>query len=121
MENSVIAGQRFNPVISQTNGVVDHAAVPMHGPVNPMPAPASVDGGAAPAVVARIARQAHQTVDKVAEAATPTAQWLSAKSENLASSGRSAVADARVYVMANPWQSLGVAAAAGFLLGRLAR
>lgn len=121
MENSVIAGQRFNPVISQTNGVVDHAAVPMHGPVNPMPAPASVDGGAAPAVVARIARQAHQTVDKVAESATPTANWFSARSESLASSGRSAAADARAYVMANPWESLAVAAAAGFLLGRLAR
>ena len=120
MENSVISGQRFNPGSNQTNGIVDHAAVPMSGPLNAMAA-AGADAGSAPAVVARVAGKVHQTVDKVAEAATPTAQWLSAKGEHLAASGRSAVADARVYVTANPWQSLGVAVAAGFLLGRLAR
>lgn len=121
MENSVIAGQRFNPGISQTNGIVDHAAVPMHGPVNTVPTPASHDMGAAPAVVARISAKVHQTADKFAESAIPTADWLSAKGETLAASGRSAVTDARLYVTANPWQSLGVTLAAGFLLGRLAR
>ena len=93
----------------------------MQGPVNKFPATTSGDSGAAPAVVARVAGVAHQTVDKVAEAAAPTAQWLSGKTEALAVSGRNAVADARVYVTANPWQSVGVAVVAGFLLGRLAR
>ena len=121
MENSPTTGNQFNPGIGRSNGVVDHAAVPMQGPVNKMPSPANADMGAAPAVVARVAGIAHQTVDKVVEVATPTAAWVSAKGETLAASGRSAVADARVYVTANPWQSLGVAVAAGFLLGRFAR
>lgn len=100
MENSPTTNNQFNPEITRANGVVDHAVRPM---------------------VSRVAEVAHQTVDKVAEAATPTAAWLSCKGEALTASGRSAIADARVYVAANPWQSLGAAVAAGFLLGRLAR
>lgn len=121
MDNSPVTGNQLNPGTPRPNGFVDHAAVPMQGPVNNLPATTSGGSGAAPAVVARVAGVAHQTVDKVAEAATPKVEWLAGKSEALTVSGRNAIADARVYVTANPWQSLGVAVVAGFLLGRLAR
>ena len=100
MENSPSTHTQFDPEITRPNGALGHAARP---------------------VVSRVAEVAHQTVDKLAEAATPTAAWLSCKGDALTASGRNAVADARVYVAANPWQSLGAAMAAGFLLGRLAR
>ncbi len=121
MESPLISGQRFGSGSTFSNDVVDHVAVPMHGPVNTMAAPASDDMGSAPAVVARISAKVHQTVDKLAETAIPTADWLSANRETLAANGRTAVTDTRHYVTANPWQCLGVALAAGFLLGRLSR
>ncbi len=121
MENSPITGNQFNLETTRPNGIVDRAAVPVQGAANKMSAAFSGDLGAAPRVVSRVAEVAHQTADKVAEAATPTAQWLSGKGEAVTASGRNVIADARVYVAANPWQSLGVAVAAGFLVGRVAR
>ena len=99
MENSPSTHNQFGPEITRPNGA----------------------GRAARPVVSRVAEVAHQSVDKVAEAATPTAEWLSGKSEALTRSARNAIAEARVCVTANPWQSLGAAVAVGFLLGRLAR
>jgi ElaB/YqjD/DUF883 family membrane-anchored ribosome-binding protein len=121
MDNSPNSGHQYNPGNTRSDGFVDHAAVPMQGPLNLGAAPANGGARAAVPVIARVAEMAHQTVDKVAEVATPPAQWLSEKSETLDATRRTAVADARVYVSANPWQSLGVAVAVGFLLGRLAR
>ena len=121
MENSTLSGQPFNNGTTRPAGVVDHAPVPMHGALNKVSAPDSGNAASTPPVVTRVTEVAHQTVDKLAEAAAPTAQWLSGKGEALTASGRNAVADARVYVVANPWQSLGVAVAAGYLLARLAR
>lgn len=101
-----------------SDGVVDHAVVNMHGAVNKVAS--SIDEAAKPAI-ARAAQVAHQAVDKVADVVEPTSAWLKAQGDNLSSARRNAVADARVYVSANPWQSLGVAIAVGFLIGRLAR
>ena len=74
----------------------------------------------APAI-ARAAQIAHQAVDRVSDVATPTAAWLTARGESLATAQRNAVSDAKTYISANPWQSIGIALAAGVLIGRLAR
>ena len=121
MENSPITNTPFSTGNGLSDGVVDQAALNMHGAVNKVAASIDEAADAAKPAIARAARVAHQTVDKVADMAGPTAAWLAAQGENLASAKRNAVADARVYVSANPWQSLGVALAAGFLIGRLAR
>lgn len=121
MDNSAISSHQFNPGNGLSDRAMDHAAVPMQGTVNNALVSNSGDSRAAIPVVTRVAEMAHQTVDKVAEAATPTVAWLSAQGESLAASKRNADAGARVYVSANPWRALGVAVAAGFLLGRLTR
>lgn len=115
---------RVNTPFSPGNGadsIVKQAAGSVHGTLDKMAA--SVDEAAADVqpAIARVAKIAHQTVDKVADAAAPTAAWLSRQGETLQSAQRNAVADARVYISANPWQSIGIAVAAGFLIGRWAR
>ena len=121
MENSSSLNTPFRMGNGISDGVVDHAAANMHGAVNMVASSIDEAAEAAKPAIARVARVVHQTVDKVADVAEPTAAWLKTKGENLASARRNAVADARVFVSTNPWQSLGVAIAAGFLIGRLAR
>lgn len=121
MEISSRTNTPFNSGNNFPDGVVGQAAVDMHGTVNRVAASADAAAGAVKPAIARVARIAHQTVDKVADVAAPGAAWLATQRDNLASTQRNAVADARVYVAANPWQSLGVALAAGFLIGRWAR
>lgn len=104
-----------------TDGVVDHAAVNMHGAVNKVAATANDAAAGVKPAIARVTQLAHQTVDKVADVAAPTAAWLSTQGEHLATARRTAVSDAKTYVSANPWQSLGVALAAGFLIGRMTK
>ena len=121
MEFSSSTNTPFRSGNGISDGVVDHAAVNMHGAVNKVASSIDEAAQAAKPAIARAAQVAHQAVDKVADVAEPTSAWLKAQGDNLSSASRNAVADARVYVSANPWQSLGVAIAAGFLIGRLAR
>ena len=118
LETNPITPHPFNPGNGLSNGVVDHAAADMHGAVDR--AAADAVGTVKPAI-ARVTQMAHQTVDKVADVAGPTAAWLSAQGEQLASAQRNAVSDAKAYISANPWQSLGVALAAGLLIGRMTK
>lgn len=121
MFNSPITNAPLRSGNGISDGVVDQAAIGMHGAVDKAASSIEQAADAARPAIARAANMAHQTVDKVAEVAGPTAEWLNAQGASLASTQRKAAADARGYVSANPWQSLGVALAAGFLIGRLAR
>lgn len=69
----------------------------------------------------RVAAMAHQAVDKAADAAAPTADWLTEHGENLKATQKKLVADTCSYVSANPLKALGIAVAAGFLLSRIIR
>ena len=69
----------------------------------------------------RVAEAAHQTVDRTASAALPAAAWLSEQGSSLKATQRAVAADAGEYVSAHPWKSIGLALAAGFLIGRIAR
>lgn len=71
--------------------------------------------------ITRSAQSAHEAVDKVAETVEPAAEWVMTRGEVLAAKGRSAEADARSYITAHPWQSVLMAAAVGYLFGRIAR
>ena len=121
MEFTPITNSPLSTGNGLSDGIVDHAAVNLHGAVNKVAASVNDAAESAKPAIARVAQMAHQTVDKVADVAGPTAAWLTAQGETLASAKRKAVADTRVYVSANPWQSLGVALAAGFLIGRFTR
>jgi ElaB/YqjD/DUF883 family membrane-anchored ribosome-binding protein len=69
--------------------------------------------------IERVAAMAHQAVDKAADAAAPTADWLTDRSEALQARHRKLVADASGYVSDNPLKAVGIALVAGFLLSRI--
>ena len=93
----------------------------MHGNINQLSASANETVDTVKPAIERVARAAHHSVDKVADVATPAAAWLSAQGERLALAKCNAAADARGYVSAHPMQSVGIAMAVAFLLGRLTR
>jgi ElaB/YqjD/DUF883 family membrane-anchored ribosome-binding protein len=63
----------------------------------------------------------HEAVDSVAAAVKPAEEWINEKTDALLAAPRNALSESREYVAANPLQSMGVALAVGFLLGRWAR
>lgn len=75
---------------------------------------------AAPAID-RAAQAAHQTVDKVAQAAAPAADWINQNAEQLRQQQEMLLDSCRTYVRDRPLAALGIALAAGYLVGRLAR
>jgi ElaB/YqjD/DUF883 family membrane-anchored ribosome-binding protein len=72
--------------------------------------------GAARPAVDRLATGAHDTVDRLAGAASHTAAALDQRSRHLRDQGTWVGESCRSYVQDRPLTSLGIAAAAGFLL-----
>lgn len=101
-----------------TSNTVDRKATQAHQAVDD--AASKVAEKAGP-TIDRIAQAAHQTVDKVAQAAAPAADWVSASADQLKAQQQQIVDGARGYVRERPLVALGVAVAAGYLVGRLAR
>ena len=101
-----------------SDGAINKASASAHGAVDKVTASADGAASALKPAIARAANVAHQAVDKVTGLAAPTADWLTKQRENLTLTGRNAVDDARTYVSTHPWQSLAVALAAGYVIGR---
>ena len=71
-------------------------------------------------VLSKAAASAHGAVEHISEAAAPTSKWLEEQRETLSTTGDKLVESTCKYVSAHPLQSLAMAVAAGFLIGRLA-
>ena len=71
-------------------------------------------GDAASSTVERVADDAQESVARVADSASEYAERFSATGEQL-------MDDARDYIASNPLRSIGIAAAAGFLIARIMR
>jgi len=69
--------------------------------------------------IEKASKSAHEAVDKIASATNQAAETLGEKSERLKNAEQQLVENCRGYVRDNPITSLGLAAAAGFLLSRL--
>jgi ElaB/YqjD/DUF883 family membrane-anchored ribosome-binding protein len=69
----------------------------------------------------RAAQNGHQTIDKVADAAGPSVEWLQKKNAAFQSTQETAVAEVRQYVALHPLRSIGMALAAGFLIAHWQR
>jgi ElaB/YqjD/DUF883 family membrane-anchored ribosome-binding protein len=67
----------------------------------------------------RLASGAHATVDKLAGAASSAAEVLGEKGEQLKLSQERLLENTTSYIRANPVTSLGIAVLAGFVLSRL--
>lgn len=94
--------ETINKAASSAHGAVDQAA-----------------GKAKPAID-KAAQFAHQTVDKAANAAAPAADWITEKAETLKTTQQQVLDGTVNYVTTNPLKSVGIAAALGFVIGRLA-
>jgi ElaB/YqjD/DUF883 family membrane-anchored ribosome-binding protein len=70
--------------------------------------------GSAHESISNLNRRAHAAVDKAADVATHTADWLTTSHKDLTQSTAS-------YVQANPLRSIGMAFATGFILAKLIR
>ena len=75
---------------------------------------------AAPAID-RVARAAHDTVDKVAQTAGPAADWLNQSAEQFKAQQQQVVEGGRSYIRDRPLVATGIALFAGYLAGRLMR
>lgn len=70
--------------------------------------------GSAHDSITKLNQRAHAAVDRAAEVATHTADWLSTSHQDLTQK-------TCTYVQANPLRSIGMAFAAGFMLAKLLR
>lgn len=62
---------------------------------------------------------AHEAYDKIASAASQAAEALGEKGTQLKNAEKQLMENCRGYIRDNPFSSLGIAVAAGFLLSRL--
>lgn len=69
--------------------------------------------------IANASNSAHEVVDKIANATSQAAEALGEKEDQLKSAEQRVMNQCRGYIRDNPITSLGIAAAAGFLLSRL--
>ena len=75
--------------------------------------------GAARPAVDRVAAGAHQAIDRAAEVAQRAAESVETAGGQIKEAHTRLMAECSGYVRANPVKSLGIAAAVGYLLGRL--
>src|SRR5262245_30442142 len=93
---------------------LDEVTVTAHERVNQM-------SEAAGPLVERMASTAHAAIDTVAGAAADAAYTLGTKGEQLSDAQAKLIEAARDYVRERPIAALGIAVAAGWVLGRLMR
>ncbi|MCK6369930.1 MAG: hypothetical protein L6Q83_01180 [Gammaproteobacteria bacterium] len=120
METTIRGNPPFVAALpGNSEGTLHKASSIAHAAVN------SINGAADDAVlnvkptIDRVAAMAHQAVDTAANAAAPTADWLSEQGASLKATQKKLVADTCSYVAANPLKSVGIAVVAGFVLSRI--
>ena len=69
--------------------------------------------------IEKASKSAHEAVDKIASTANQASEALGEKGNQLKNAEQQLMESCRGYVRDNPITSLGIAAAAGFLLSRL--
>ena len=107
---------KLHPASAESNGelvrAVDEVSAAAHDSVDRMV-------GAARPAADRLAAGAHRSVDSIAAAASGAADTIGATSAQLKRTQVRVTDQCEAYVRENPWTSLGLAMAAGFLVSRL--
>lgn len=70
-------------------------------------------------VLNKATARVHGVVDQVVNSAAPAVKWLDERSDTLTTGGEKMLNRTVKYVAAHPLQSLGMALATGYLIGRL--
>lgn len=92
-----------------------------HGVVDSIAGAADEAARKAKPAIDRVAAMAHRAVDKAADVAAPTSEWLAEHAESLQTAQKKWMEDSCSYVSAHPLKSVAMAALAGFVLSRLVR
>ena len=108
-------------MLHDTDGVLNRASLSAHAVVNSMAGAADEAASKAKPAIEQVAAMAHQAVDKAAGAAAPTVDWLTEHGASTNASQKQLVAKTCDYVTENPLKAIGMAVAAGCLLGLLIR
>ena len=106
---------------SQAEGLLSKASCSAHAAVDAIAGVADEAARKARPAIDRAALKAHKAVDTAVDAAGPAADWLAQKSEPLDATQKKLISGTCSYVTANPLKAVGIAAAAGMLLGRIVR
>lgn len=106
-------------MLNTTEDILNKASSSAHTAVNSIAGAADKAARTAKPAIDRVAAMAHHAVDKAADVAAPTAGWLVEQGETLNTTQKKLVADTCGYISANPLKAVGIAAVAGFVLGRI--
>jgi ElaB/YqjD/DUF883 family membrane-anchored ribosome-binding protein len=106
---------------NNSDGTLNKVSSSAHAAVNSIAGAADEATRNVKPTIDRVTAMAHKAVDKAADAAAPTADWLSEQGESLNAKQKKLVEGTCNYVSANPLKALGAALAAGFLLSRMIR
>jgi len=104
--------------MDMSNSNVDRTANQAHRAVDEVASQAASKAGPA---MDRAAQTVHDTVDKVVQAAGPAADWINANAEQLMQRQDELLESCRSYVRDRPLATIGIAVAAGYLIGRMGR
>lgn len=104
-----------------SDGTLNKASGGAHAAVDSIANAADEAARKAKPAIDKVASMAHQAVDKAVDAAAPTADWIAEQGESLKATQKKLLADTCSYVSAHPLQSVAIAIAAGFLIGRVMR
>jgi len=104
--------------MDMSNSNIDRTANQAHRAVDNVADAAATKAGPA---MDRAAQAVHDTVDKVAQAAGPAADWINQNAEQLMQRQDELLESCRSYVRDRPLATIGIAVAAGYLIGRLGR
>jgi len=108
-------------VLLNTEGVGNKVSLRAHAVVDSIAGAADEAAIKARPAIDHVATMAHHAVDRMADSAAPTVNWLAEHGESINTSQKQLVANTRGYVSENPLKAVGMAVAAGFVLGRLLR
>jgi len=106
-------------VSGSTEGILNKASSSAHAAVDSIARAADDVARKTQSAIDQAAAIADQALDKAAGAVAPTADWLAQQGERVNVTQKRLLAKTCNYVSANPLKALGMAAVAGYLLGRI--
>jgi ElaB/YqjD/DUF883 family membrane-anchored ribosome-binding protein len=111
--NSALAKAQDGKAI---DGMLSKASSSAHATVNSIAGAAEEAARKAKPTIDQVTAMAHKAVDGVAGTVAPAADWLAEQGSSLNQIQKKAIDETRTYISANPFKSLAIAAATGYLL-----
>jgi ElaB/YqjD/DUF883 family membrane-anchored ribosome-binding protein len=101
------------------DGMLSKASSSAHDTVNSIAGAAEEAARKAKPSIEKATAMAHKAVDGVAGSVAPAADWLAEQGNSLNLIQKKAIDETRTYISENPFKSLGIALAAGYLLSKV--